>query len=110
MTSLPSAHEDHVVEPALAGGLLLDLLGLAGWEIHVSLHDLGVKVFGRRGADEIVRFGRSVADVAIEFFKAAHETEPPDVTPAVHEVLVAILSLHPLDARAPAREKHGLIR
>jgi hypothetical protein len=76
LTSLPSIDEDRGVEPALSGGLLLDLLGLAGWEIRVTLHDLGVKAFGRRGADEIVRFGRSVADVAIEFFKAAHETEP----------------------------------
>jgi hypothetical protein len=88
MTSLASGDEDGGVEPALDGGLLLALLGLVGWEIHVTLHDLGVKVLGRRGADEIVLFGRSVAEVAVEFFKAAHETTPPHVTPAVHEVLV----------------------
>jgi hypothetical protein len=54
------------------GALLLDLLALAGWEIHVTLHDLGVKVLGRKGANEVVRFGGSLAEVTIDFFKAAH--------------------------------------
>jgi hypothetical protein len=52
--------------------LLLGLLALQGWEIDVTLHDLGVKVVGRRGADEIIRLGRSVAQVAVDFFEAAH--------------------------------------
>jgi hypothetical protein len=90
MSVQPSSHGDRALDPVLDGGLLLELLGLAGWEIHVSLHDLGVKASGRRGAVEIVQFGRSVAEIAIEFFKAAYETESPDVTPAVDDVLFAL--------------------
>jgi hypothetical protein len=63
-------HQD--VEPAEDGFLLLGLLSLQGWEIQISLHDLGVTVVGRRGADEVVRPGGSVAQVAVDFFEAAH--------------------------------------
>jgi hypothetical protein len=67
-----SLDEDRAVEAAADGSLLLDLLALQRWEIHVTVHDLGVKVVGRRGADEVVRHGGSVAQVAVDFFKAAH--------------------------------------
>jgi hypothetical protein len=81
MSSLPTVDDDGGGEPALDGSLLLDLVTLAGWDVHVTLHDLGVKVSGRRGPEEIVLFGRSVAEVAIDFFKAAHATETPDPGP-----------------------------
>jgi hypothetical protein len=37
------------------------------------MHDLGAKVVGRRDGDEIVRLGRSVAQVAVDFFEGAHQ-------------------------------------
>jgi hypothetical protein len=72
MSFARSVGEDREVEPVADGSLLLCLLALQGWEIHVTPHDLGVEVAGRRGTDEIIRLGRSVAQVAVDFFKAAH--------------------------------------
>ncbi|MDX6453340.1 MAG: hypothetical protein QOH16_3389 [Gaiellaceae bacterium] len=69
--STRAEHTD--VEPAADGFLLLGLLSLQGWEIDITLHDLGVTLVGRRGADEIVRRGRSVAQIAVDFFDAAHQ-------------------------------------
>jgi hypothetical protein len=73
MSRATSVAEERRVEPAADGSLLLSLLALQGWEIHVTKHDLGVKVVGRSGADEIVRLGRSVGQVAVDFFEAAHQ-------------------------------------
>jgi hypothetical protein len=73
MSRATSVAEDRRVEPAADGSLLLNLLALQGWEIHVTMHDLGAKVVGRRDGDEIVRLGRSVAQVAVDFFEAAHQ-------------------------------------
>jgi hypothetical protein len=73
MSRATSVAEDREVEPAADGSLLLSLLALQGWEIRVAMHDVGVKVIGRRDADEIIRLGRSVAQVALDFFEAAHQ-------------------------------------
>jgi hypothetical protein len=72
MSRATSVPEDRAVEHAADGSLLLSLLALQGWEIDITLHDLGVRVVGRRDADEIIRLGRSVAQVAVDFFEAAH--------------------------------------
>ena len=76
MSSRPSSDEESGVTRA-TDSLLLKLLALDGWKIEVTTHDLGVKVLGRRGAEEIVRFGRSASEVSFEFFKAAHGEAPP---------------------------------
>jgi hypothetical protein len=67
-----NVREESEVEPAADGFLLLGLLSLQGWEIDITLHDLGVTLAGRKGTDEISRIGGSVAQVAVDFFKAAH--------------------------------------
>ncbi|MDX6424800.1 MAG: hypothetical protein QOD52_205 [Gaiellaceae bacterium] len=72
MNRAMNVREEREVEPAADGFLLLGLLSLQGWEIDITLHDLGVTLVGRRGADEISRIGGSVAQVAVDFFKAAH--------------------------------------
>jgi hypothetical protein len=71
---LSTSAEHREIEPAADGFLLLGLLSLQGWEIDITLHDLGVTLVGRRGADEVVQLGRSVAQIAVEFFEAAHRT------------------------------------
>jgi hypothetical protein len=71
MNRATSVDEDRV-EPSPDGFLLLALLARQGWEIHVTVHDLGVTVVGRRDAHEISRLGGSVAEVAVDFFEAAH--------------------------------------
>ena len=76
MSILPRSDEEGVVGLPTDGALLLDLLALGGWEIQVTLHDLGVKLRGRRGAEEIVRFGGSVSEVSFDFFKAARGEAP----------------------------------
>src|SRR5205085_8709024 len=45
-----TAQKTETSESGGDGWLILDLLGLAGWEIAVTVHDLGVKVVGWRGA------------------------------------------------------------
>ena len=72
MNSAVNVHEESDVEPGADGFLLLGLLAAQGWEIQITLHDLGVEVRGRRGGDEIVRLGGSVAQIAVGFFEAAH--------------------------------------
>ena len=74
MNRATSLEEYRAVEAAGDGSLLLDLLTLQGWEIHIIVHDLGVKVVGQRDADEVIGHGGSVAQVAVDFFKAAHHT------------------------------------
>jgi hypothetical protein len=71
---LSTSAEHRDVEPAADGFLLLGLLSLQGWEIDITLHDLGVTLVGRRGAAEVSRLGRSVAQIAVDFFEAAHDT------------------------------------
>jgi hypothetical protein len=46
-------------------------LRLAGWEVEVTLHDLGVKVVGWRDDERVVRYAGSVAAAAIVFLEAA---------------------------------------
>jgi hypothetical protein len=74
--------EEREAEPAADGFLLLGLLSLQGWEIDITLHDLGVTLVGRRGTDEISRLGGSVAQVAVDFFKAAHHATRVGELPA----------------------------
>jgi len=81
MSRAMSVDEDREVEPAPGGSLLLGLLALQGWEIHITHHDLGVKVVGRRDADEIIRLGGYVAQVAIDFFEAAYHASRVEVAP-----------------------------
>jgi hypothetical protein len=57
-------------------------LSLQGWEIDITLHDLGVTLVGRRGTEEISRLGGSVAQVAVDFFKAAHQATRVREVPA----------------------------
>jgi hypothetical protein len=83
MSRAMSIDEDREVEPAPGGSLLLGLLALQGWEIHITRHDLGVKVVGRRDADEIIRLGGSVAQVAIDFFEAAHHATRVEAAPLI---------------------------
>jgi hypothetical protein len=73
MSRATSVDEDGEAEPAADGSLLLGLLALQGWEIQVTPHDLGVEVVGRRDALEISWLGRSLAQVAVDFFEAVHE-------------------------------------
>jgi hypothetical protein len=47
------------------------VLRLAGWEVEVSLNDLGVRVVGWRGDERVVRYAGSVAAAAIVFLEAA---------------------------------------
>jgi hypothetical protein len=73
MSRATSVNENREAEPAGDGSLLLGLLALQGWEIHVTPHDLGVEVVGRRDAVEISWLGRSLAQVAVDFFEAVHQ-------------------------------------
>jgi hypothetical protein len=73
MSRATSVEENREVEPAADGSLLLGLLALQGWQIHVTPHDLGVEVVGRRDGVEISWLGRSLAQVAVDFFEAVHE-------------------------------------
>jgi hypothetical protein len=73
MSHATSVDENREAEPAVDGSLLLGLLALQGWEIHVTPHDLGVEVVGRRDSLEISWLGRSLAQVAVDFFEAVHE-------------------------------------
>jgi hypothetical protein len=76
-----SVNEYRDAEPAPDGFLLLSLLALQGWAIQITLHDLGVEVIGRRDADEIVKLGGSVAQVAVDFFESAHHASRLRVAP-----------------------------
>ncbi|HEX4680259.1 MAG TPA: hypothetical protein VH210_13760 [Gaiellaceae bacterium] len=86
MNRATSLDDYRAVEAAADGSLLLDLLTLQGWEIHVTVHDLGVKVVGQRDADEIIRHGGSVAQIAVDFFKAAHHAAHARVAPVTEEL------------------------
>lgn len=86
MNRATSLDEYRAVEAAADGSLLLGLLTLQGWEIHVTVHDLGVKVVGQRDADEIIGHGGSVAQVAVDFFKAAHHTARVRAAPVTEEL------------------------
>jgi hypothetical protein len=86
MSLAANLEEDRQFEPAADGSLLLGLLALQGWEIHVTRHDLGVEVVGRRDANEIVRLGGSVAQVAVDFFEAAHHATRTRVARVTEEM------------------------
>ena len=53
------------------GFYILEMLGLAGWSVAVTAHELGVRVSAQLGREVVERVGASVADVALEVFEEA---------------------------------------
>lgn len=66
----PAPDQDLVPVGTTAGYLLLQLLSLQGWQTFVQAAPTGVRVTARTDARTISRVGASVAEIAVDLFKA----------------------------------------